>query len=50
MIIYNIPEEITMDNAAGIIIEQNPEIPLKNWGHNSKIHYSKQKEDKKHSN
>ena len=29
MIIYNIPEEITMDNAADIIIEQNPEIPLK---------------------
>ena len=29
MIIYNIPDEITMDNAADIIREENPEIPLK---------------------
>jgi hypothetical protein len=29
MIIYNIPDEITMDNAADKIREQNPEIPLK---------------------
>jgi hypothetical protein len=28
MIIYNIPEEITMDNAADIICEQNPELTL----------------------
>jgi hypothetical protein len=29
MIIYNVPDEITMDNAADIICEQNPELPLK---------------------
>ena len=29
MIIYNIPDEITMDNAADITCEQNPELPLK---------------------
>ena len=29
MIIYNIPDEITVDNAADIICEQNPELPLK---------------------
>ena len=30
MIIFNIPDEITMDNAADIICEQNPELTLKN--------------------
>ena len=30
MIIFNVPDEITMDNAAGIICEQNPELTLKN--------------------
>ena len=29
MIIYNVPDEITMDNAADIIREQNPELTLK---------------------
>ena len=29
MIIYNVPDEITMDNAADIIREQNPEVTLK---------------------
>jgi len=29
MIIYNIPDEIIMDNTADIIREQNPELPLK---------------------
>ena len=30
MIIFNVPDEITMDNAADIIREKNPELTLKN--------------------
>ena len=30
MIIFNVPDGITMDNAADIICEQNPELTLKN--------------------